>query len=80
MTPKQRAENYMRLKEGYQKNKHWFFEEKIADELIIRFAEWMSKYKFLKNKGWYQNLFDVEMDIFKTSKELLEIYKKENNL
>jgi len=53
---------------------------KITDEFAIGFAEWMSKYKFLPNKGWYVTSYQIEMDIFKTSKELLEIYKKEKQL
>lgn len=52
----------------------------LVDEFAIDFAEWMSKYKFLTNKGWYVTTYHIEMDIFKTSKELLEIYKKENGL
>jgi len=54
--------------------------EVITDEFAIGFAEWMSKYKFLPNKGWYVTSYQIEMDIFKTSKELLEIYKKEKQL
>ena len=52
----------------------------IAESFAIGFAEWMSKHNFLPNKGWYTTSYEIEMDIFKTSKELLEIYKKENNL
>jgi hypothetical protein len=55
--------------------------EKVADEFAIGFAEWNSyKYKYLPNKGWFGNSYELEMDIFKTSKELLEIYKKEKGL
>ena len=55
--------------------------EKIADEFAIEFAEWNSyKYKYLPNKGWFATTYQLEMDIFITSKELLEIYKKEKGL
>ena len=55
--------------------------EVIADEFAIGFAEWNSyKYKYLPNKGWFGNSYELEMDIFKTSKELLEIYKTEKGL
>jgi hypothetical protein len=55
--------------------------EKIADDYAIEFAEWNSyKYKYLPNKGWFRGSYELEMDIFKTSKELLEIFKKEKGL
>ena len=55
--------------------------EKIADEFAVGFSEWNSyKYKYLPNKGWFATTYQLEMDIFITSKELLEIYKKENGL
>lgn len=54
--------------------------EKIADEFAIAFAEWMSKFNFMPNKGWYVTSYEIEMNTFKTSKELLEIYKKKKNL
>ena len=55
--------------------------EKIADDFAIGFAEWNSyRYKYLKNKGWFNGSYQLEMGIFKTSKELLEIYKKEKGL
>jgi hypothetical protein len=54
---------------------------KIADEFAIGFAKWNSyKYKYLPNKGWFGNTYELEMDIFKSSEELLEIYKKEQGL
>jgi hypothetical protein len=54
---------------------------KIAEEFAIEFAEWNSyKYKYLPNKGWFRGSYELEMDIFKTSKELLEIFKKEKGL
>jgi len=37
MTPKERAENYMRLKKGYKSSK---------DEFAIAFAEWAIDYSF----------------------------------
>ena len=52
--------------------------EQIADEFAIEFAEWISyKYKYLDGKGWFATNYHLEMGIFKTSKELLEIFKKE---
>jgi hypothetical protein len=55
--------------------------EQEADEFAIGFAEWNSyKYKYLPNKGWFGNSYELEMGIFKSSKELLEIYKKEKGL
>ena len=51
------------------------------DNFAIGFAEWTSyKYKYLETKGWFGNSYELEMGIFKTSKELLEIYKKEKRL
>ena len=55
--------------------------EKIADEYAIEFKEWSSnKYKFLKDKGWFQTSYELEMGIFSSTKELLEIFKKEIKL
>ena len=55
--------------------------EKIADEFAIGFAEWLSyRYKYLDNKGWFATTYHLEMGIFKTSEELLQIYKKEKGL
>jgi hypothetical protein len=55
--------------------------EKIADDFAIGFVEWLSyRYKYIDNKGWFATTYHLEMGIFKTSEELLEIYKKENNL
>jgi hypothetical protein len=55
--------------------------EKIADDFAIGFAEWISyKYKYLDNKGWFATTYHLEMGIFKTSEELLEIYKKDKGL
>ena len=55
--------------------------EILTDEFAIGFAEWVSyKYIYLDNKGWFATTYHLEMDIFKSGKELLEIYKKENNL
>ncbi len=55
--------------------------EKIADEFAIGFAEWISyKYKYLDNKGWFATTYHLEMGIFKTSEELLKMYKIEKGL
>jgi hypothetical protein len=55
--------------------------EVIADEFAIGFAEWLSyRYKYLDNKGWFATTYHLEMGIFKTSQELLEIYKIEKGL
>jgi len=56
-------------------------EKQQQDEFAIGFAKWNSyKYKYLPNKGWFGNSYELEMGIFKSSKQLLEIYKKESNL
>jgi len=53
--------------------------EKIADEFAIEFAEWLAN-------SYYSYNFGIKMfqhrnkEIYKTTKELLEIYKKECNL
>lgn len=52
---------------------------KIANEHAIKFAEWCSKYSFLPTKGWYQGSFQIEMGIFKTTNELIEIFNKETD-
>ena len=53
----------------------------IAEDFAIEFAEWNSyKYKYLENKGWFNGSYQLEMGIFLSSKELLEIYKKEKGL
>jgi hypothetical protein len=53
----------------------------IAEDFAIEFAEWNSyKYKYLENKGWFNGSYELEMGIFLSSKELLEIYKKEKGL
>ena len=53
----------------------------LNDDYAIGFAEWTSyKYKYLETKGWFGNSYDLEMGIFKSSKQLLEIYKKEKGL
>ena len=75
----------MTLKEKLQVITYWWREaeecEKIADEFAIGFAEWTSyKYKYLETKGWFGSSYDLEMGIFKSSKQLLEIYKKEKGL
>jgi hypothetical protein len=55
--------------------------EQIADEFAIGFAEWISyKYKYLDNKGWFATTYHLEMGIFKTSEELLKMYKIEKGL
>ena len=52
----------------------------MADDFAIEFAEWTNKYDFLPNNGWFSGLYQLEMGIFKSTKELLEIYKKEKEL
>jgi hypothetical protein len=56
--------------------------QKEKDEFAIGFAEWISyKYKFLLDKkGWFRSTYELEMGIFISSQELLEIYKKEIGL
>jgi hypothetical protein len=77
----------MKLKEKffnwYPKQDAEFISEKceeIADEFAIGFSEWCSRKEFLPNKGWFIGSYELEMGIFKTTKELLEIYKKEKGL
>jgi len=54
--------------------------EKRIEELF-EFAKWISyKYKYLDNKGWFATTYQLEMGIFLSSKELLEIFKKEKGL
>jgi hypothetical protein len=47
------------------------------DNFAIEFAEWISDYKFLNFKGWYRNSYDIEMDKFKSTMELLQIFKEQ---
>ena len=53
--------------------------EKIADDFAIGFAKWLAN-------SYYSYNFGIKMfqhrnkEIYKTTKELLEIYKKENQL
>jgi hypothetical protein len=83
----------MKLKEKFENVLHnWIDEdynrqhvaeelETDAEEFAIGFAEWISyRYKYLDNKGWFATTYHLEMGIFKTSIELLEIYKKEKGL
>ena len=58
-------ERHVKLKQNQSENI-----EKIADEFAIGFAEWMSK---------KENLMHL-IKIGYTTKELLEIYKKEKGL
>ena len=81
MTLKEKFEQY--AKEEIWRTRNYNAEEceLIADEFAIGFAEWLSyRYKYLDNKGWFATTYHLEMDIFKTSEELLEIYKKEKQL
>lgn len=45
------------------------------DNFAIEFAEWISDYNYLEFKGWYFNTYEIEMEIFKSTKELLQIFK-----
>ena len=71
----------MTLKEKFQKITYWWRQadelEKIADDFAVNFANW----------SWGKILITInEIDLFEyrfnvyTSKELLEIYKKEKGL
>ena len=53
--------------------------EKVADDYAIEFAEWLNSncYRCFDNDWW---LTKKEGDVKKTSKELLEIFKKEKGL
>ena len=52
--------------------------EKIADEFATGFAEWLVSNCYCEDDHWW--LIKVSGDVIKSSKELLEIYKKECNL
>jgi len=53
--------------------------EKVADDYAIEFAEWLNSncYRCFDNDWW---LTKKEGDVKKTSKELLQIFKKEKEL
>ena len=53
-------------------------QEKIADEFATGFAEWLVSNCYCEDDHWW--LIKVSGDVIKSSKELLEIYKKECNL
>jgi hypothetical protein len=53
--------------------------EKVTDEFAIGFADWINRVSYRSfDNNWY--LTQDEEDIKKTTKELLEIYKKEKEL
>lgn len=53
-------------------------QEKIIEDFSIKFVKWNSYgYKYLKNRGWFATSYQLEMGIFLSSKELLEMFKKE---
>ena len=73
----------MTLKEKFDKaTDGWIVADKceeIADEFAIGFANWVNKVSYRSFDGnWY--LTQEDEDIKKTTEELLEIYKKEQNL
>lgn len=47
------------------------------DNFAMEFAEWISDYNYLELKGWYFNTYEIEMSIFKSTKELLQIFKEQ---
>lgn len=51
--------------------------EKERDDFASGFAEWVNRYKFLPNNGWFHGSYQLEMGVFSTTKELLEIYKQQ---
>jgi hypothetical protein len=51
---------------------------RVADEHAIEFAEWLLYNCYCENNQWW--LKAIEGDVLITSKELLEIFKKENEL
>jgi hypothetical protein len=53
--------------------------EKIADEFAIGFAEWCKQEYELEDTSFHNKWRDVNGE-YRETKELLEIYKKENNL
>jgi hypothetical protein len=52
--------------------------EQEADEFAIGFAEWLVSNCYCEDDHWW--LIKVSGDVIKSSKELLEIYKKEKGL
>jgi hypothetical protein len=70
MTSKQKFEQYAKQEVWEKKNYNAEECEAIADEFAIAFAEWMGK---------KENLIHL-IKIGYTTKELLEIYKKEKGL
>jgi hypothetical protein len=76
-----RSDDYSReeitaARDGFKRGAKW--QENKQDEFAIEFAEWNShRYKYLNGKGWFNGSYQLEMDIFLSSKELLEIFKKE---
>jgi hypothetical protein len=52
--------------------------EKITDDFAIGFAEWLVSNCYCEDDHWW--LIKVSGDVIKSSKELLEIYKKEKGL
>ena len=55
--------------------------EKIAEEFAVGFSEFCSKYRY-KNRNFYEDMLHAtsKYDDAYTTKELLEIYKKEKGL
>ena len=53
--------------------------EKIADEFAIEFADWCKQEYDVENTAYHNKWLDVDGNYFST-KELLEIYKKERGL
>jgi hypothetical protein len=53
-------------------------EKQKKDEFAIGFAEWLVSNCYCEDDHWW--LIKVSGDVIKTSKELLEIYKKEKGL
>jgi hypothetical protein len=48
----------------------------VADNYAKKFAEYIERYEYLPNKGWFIGSFQLEMGIFRTTQELLDEFKK----
>jgi hypothetical protein len=73
----------MKLKEKFKKEgfSNCEYLEQVADDFAIEFAQWINSVSYRSFDGnWYLTQNDNDDDIKITTKELLEIYKKEKEL
>jgi hypothetical protein len=81
MTLKERFEQFTEQKSYDKKNYNAEECEQIADDYAIEFAEWTSFYRD-KNRNVHGNMLHAKSkyDDTYTTKELLEIFKREKKL